>query len=124
VRRDVQSDLVWLLDETRHPALAFAGTGAQSRKVVSVRDLASSLAPPIGWTIGAIVGLVIGGALAARARSLERHAHAIGYAMNSTLSKGSVTDSDARTARFYALVLATSVLCAGPLIDGLILEQW
>ena len=130
VRRDALSDFYWLFADARRPALVFKGTDVETREVVRVRDLAGVLGPPIAWTLGAVFGLAMAGALAVGARGIERRRAAL-VAGAEARSEGEARSADeaaelldVRAARLYALAATTCALCAGPLIIGAALGQW
>lgn len=137
IRHDAKSDFYFLFEERRDPEIAFKGTDTETRREVRIGDLAGALGPPIGWTVGAALGLVIGTALAARARFFERRREAL--AAEAEQHGPHVKDSgkDAaryacetedflsiRVARLRALAGTTCVLCSGPLVLGAALGRW
>ena len=71
VRHDAIAD-VWILDgEPSVPPWAFVGSELRVRDIWPI-DVAASIAPPIGWTLGAVIGALLAFGLLVRARRLRR----------------------------------------------------
>jgi hypothetical protein len=74
VRHDPKED-VWIVEhEVPRPAMsdiAFKGTEKRSRNI-EVADVARSIAPPIAWTFGGLIGSVLGATLFVSGVWLER----------------------------------------------------
>jgi hypothetical protein len=69
VQHDVPADIWFVRSEGMHASQASAFRGRQPEQIdVYPRDVAASLAPPIGWTFGGVLGSLIGLACLLRAR--------------------------------------------------------
>lgn len=69
VRHDKQEDL-WVI-ETPGTPFAFHGTDHESRDVM-VRDVSQSISPPVGWTLGGVVGSLLGALFLVAGVALQR----------------------------------------------------
>ncbi len=70
VHRDVRLDL-WIVDDDFGERFAFVGAAGRARGLED-SDVAPFLAPPTGWTLGAVAGLAFQVLLIACARRAER----------------------------------------------------
>ncbi len=61
VRHDERADL-WVVEDSWFARFAFLGSDRRARAIHD-SDVASFIAPPVGWTSGALVGLVLDGIL-------------------------------------------------------------
>jgi hypothetical protein len=72
LRHDAKED-VWIAkdDSTRETAFAIKGSELRSRDI-QIADVARSIAPPTAWTLGGLIGCVLGGVLFVSGVRLER----------------------------------------------------
>jgi hypothetical protein len=72
VRHDAKED-VWIVkdDATSKTAFAIKGTELRSRDI-QIADVARSIAPPTAWTLGGLMGCLLGGVLLVSGVRLER----------------------------------------------------
>jgi hypothetical protein len=70
VRHDAKADL-WIVEGASERPWAFLGSEKRTRDIWPI-DVATSIAPPLGWTLGAVVGGLLQLGFLVKARRLRR----------------------------------------------------
>ncbi len=76
VKHDAKSGL-WILETAGSVSFAFLEPEKKSRDIWP-RDVGASIAPPIGWTVGGVVGLILGAVLVGLAHQTRRRGDTLG----------------------------------------------